>query len=204
MPALIYDRLVVLHTPKTGGVWLIDALRQHTHIRGELMAPGGWGHPTLAEVCQVIADRPIIAAVREPSAWLRSFWGFFRQHAWVGSKLGPVPLLEPLLALGTDDLHEFVRRYLAQCPGYITTVLRAYTVGAAIVCRQEHLGDDICAAFHNMGEPLADPATFLQRPPMNVTAPRVPALSRGEVAAIRCVDRWVVDHSYPELAGAVD
>lgn len=198
MPALVCDRCVVLHTPKTGGVWLMDAVRRHAVVRAEISAPGGWGHPTLAEV-RVLTDRPAIAAVRRPSAWLRSFWGFMLPRNWDGSKLGPPPILAPLLQLGADDLHEFARRYLAQCPGYITTVLRAYVDGAEHVCRQEQLSADICAAFAACGEPLADPTAFCQLPRQNVMVP-TEDLTAAEVRAIDAADRWVLDRYYPDEA----
>jgi hypothetical protein len=162
----INDRMLFVHVPKTGGVWVSEALAC-AGVEFTQIVPADM-HPTLAELPR--SGRFTFGFVREPVYWYSSLWRFHRtapQHHW--PKLGELLDLELV-----DFLQEVVQRY----PGYLTKYFRQF-VGSRddeidFVGRKEHLVDDLVHALQLAGQdfderalrswPQANVSTWLHDP----------------------------------------
>ena len=194
MAALVLDHCIFLHVPKTGGTWVTSALREQGLVRATIFTPQGADHPTI-EMVQAASSLPIISAVREPVGWLQSYWRFFHARAWQTSSRAPIPCLDALMDLAAPDFQTFATRYLSRRLGDVTTLLRAYTEGAAYVCRQESLLTDLEAAFDGCAQPYLH-EVFTRRPPENVSRLFDITCLPETAAQIREVDCWVIDTFY--------
>lgn len=193
MSALILERCVFLHVPKTGGTWAIDALGRQGLVRARITAPDGSTHPTLATLRQV-TDLPVIAAVRDPVAWLRSFWRFFLARNWRDA-VPPHPGFEPLLVMATPSFPEFAARYLKRRPGYVSELLAQYADGADWVCRQEELLGDLGRGLRRFDQPHL-PDVMASTPPANRSR-RFDAACAPEIESeIRRADHWILETFY--------
>ncbi len=197
MAALVLDHCVFLHVPKTGGTWVTSALREQGLVRATIHTADGADHPTAATVAAV-TSLPIIASVREPVSWLQSYWCFFHVRAWRPSQRGPIPCLDTLMDLTAPDFQTFAARYLSRRPGYVTELLRSYVDGAAHVCRQERLLQDLRDALSQCEQPI-NAEMLMRRPPENVSRPFDVTCLPETAAQIREADRWVIDQFYPDL-----
>lgn len=195
MSALLLDRCVFLHVPKTGGTWATEALRTQGLVRATINAADGSTHPNL-ETVRFVTDRPVIASVREPIGWLRSFWRFFYARAWRDSEPRHLAF-EPLIALRSDTFSEFAARYLNRCPGYVSEFLRQYAEGADWVCRQEQLLPDVLEGFKRFDQPCL-PTVMEATPWRNASRPFDTSCSEELIAEIRKADRWIIEEFYGE------
>lgn len=193
MSALILDKCVFLHVPKTGGTWALEALRSQGLPLATVNAPDGATHPTLEQVRSVI-DLPAIATVRDPVSWLQSFWRFFYARNWRDAA-PPHPAFDPLLAMAADSFSEFAARYLNRRPGYVSELLARYSDGAEHVCRQEELLPDLIKAFERFGQPHL-PGKLGDVPWRNASRPFDASCSEEIEIAIREADEWILKEFY--------
>jgi uncharacterized C2H2 Zn-finger protein len=125
--AQVHEKFVYLHIPKCGGHWVKGAMRaagiktvhhvtHHAHV--------GMIH---------VLDRPIIAVVRHPLAWYRSYWCY---RIGAGASEGPWDPLEKGIAwhptwvldqCGCEDFNDFIDNILERRRGYLTYTYRLYT-----------------------------------------------------------------------------
>ena len=196
MAALVLDHAIFLHVPKTGGTWVTSALREQGLVRATIFSAEGADHPTI-ETVRYASPLRIISTVREPVGWLQSYWRFFHARAWRTSSRAPIPCLDTLMDLAAPDFQTFAARYVTRRPGHITSLLQAYTEGAAHVCRQESLLTDLEAAFDACAQPYLH-EVFARRPHENVSRSFDITCSEETTRAIREVDRWVLEQFYPE------
>lgn len=197
MPALVLDRCVFLHVPKTGGTWATTALRRQGVVRATILSPEGKTHPTLAMVRRV-TDLPVIAAVRDPAEWLRSFWRFFYARNWRPAT-DEHEMFVPLLEMATPSYAEFAGRYLNRRRGYISELLAQFADGAEFVCRQESLASDLAEALKSFEQPFI-PAVLEEMPPENVSRRFAAACAPEIEAEIRAADRWLMETFYARAA----
>lgn len=202
MAALVLDKCIFLHAPKTGGTWAMEVLRAQDLPVATLLAPDGSTHPTVAQVQAVGLDLPIISAVRAPVGWLRSFWRFFYARAWRQPAV-PVPGFTPLLELAAPTFAQFAARYLQRRPGYVTELQRQYLAGAEYVCRQESLVSDLMAALLWCGQSYT-PASFdlRQHPRVNVSQTFLAECPDSLLDELAAADAWILARYYPEIAHA--
>lgn len=194
MPAaLIMDRCIFLHAPKTGGTWAASALTSQGIVRGVLRGPHDDDHPTLEEVRVVLPDLPAIAGVRHPVGWLRSFWRFFYARDWRPG--GGARLMEPLLALAAPTFAQFGARYVTRRAGYVTELQRKFVDGAQYVCRQESLGADLVKALRACGQEHI-PSVFERHPLENVSRQFAADCPENIEQQIEKVDGWLLEQFY--------
>jgi len=164
MSALVTERTLFLHTPKTGGTWVTVALKaagvSYDRIWTRLGA-GNRGHPTLAEAA-AFRDRFTFAFVRHPLDLYRSFWADNMRVGW--------PTNRPFYDLRSDDFPTYVNRILARHPGFFSQHLEEFTgppeAPIPFVGRYESLRDDLVRALALAGEEF-DEAGLRAVPPAN-------------------------------------
>jgi hypothetical protein len=196
MSALVLSKCIFLHVPKTGGTWAATALGNQGIVRATIRTADGEIHPPLS-VVRGASILPVIAAVREPVAWLRSVWRFYHARGWrrhPGS-VSAVSAMRPLVEIGADSFAEYALLYLSRRKGYISEVMESYVAGADAVCRQESLSDDLLAALELFDEPHL-PDLIRQTPPANESRKFAAECSEETEAAIREADSWVMERWY--------
>jgi hypothetical protein len=146
MALLINNKLVYIHTPKTGGTWirrLVDRLRLpaveigHTHAHfPELLQY----HPL-----EFYTERLMLTTVRHPLTWYQSRWTHRMQNGW-----HPTHPLD--FNCASNDFKTFVNNVLHYCPtGWVSREydnhIDSIPAGFAMVARMEDLLADITQAF---------------------------------------------------------
>ena len=158
--ALILRHSRILHTPKCGGLWVNEAIRNsgifHAHI-------GGHFEHTNLTLCPG-EGLFTIASVRHPWRWWQSYWVFKQDHGWDDA----LPVDRDCR---DDEFERFLVRILEHHPGYCTYVFELY-VGApdreiAFVGRFERLVDDLVLGLTRAGETF-DETAIRATPPVNV------------------------------------
>lgn len=72
--AVITDRFVYLHVPKTGGTFFINMMEQvGTLLKMKYVRVAG-GHELQPLPQELLAGRAVLVGVRHPVSWLRSLW----------------------------------------------------------------------------------------------------------------------------------
>jgi hypothetical protein len=93
-------RLIYIHMPKTGGMWVAHVLR---NIANGHKVPGVQRHGRREDVPPELLDgRTLIGSVRDPWSWYASLW----QHLGNGSD---GPHLRRALGSGAEDFPAFIR-----------------------------------------------------------------------------------------------
>jgi hypothetical protein len=202
VPAVVNDRIALLHVPKTGGTWATHAIIE-AGVRvtdPDVADPDEHyaqkGHVRLDQ----IPDRErlfTIAFVRHPLDWWRSFWAHRMREGWI------FPDHEIDSRASSEDFDEFVEQVIENLPGFCGELFERFTgppaAPASFVGRYERLVDDLVTALEDAGQEFNEDA-LRAFPPRNVGDERylnvryskdaVRRLARAEGAAIQ---RW-----YPE------
>tara|TARA_R110000868_G_scaffold150227_2_gene373234 strand:- start:8105 stop:8749 length:645 start_codon:yes stop_codon:yes gene_type:complete len=112
--AIASDKLVFLHIPKTGGMWVSYAMK-----RAFDTSMVGHQHSHFPQLLQLYDEkwykqRFIFTMVRHPITWYQSRWAFRVKHGWrIGHPLD--------FACATNDFHSFVEAALDFKPdGWLT------------------------------------------------------------------------------------
>jgi hypothetical protein len=149
MPAaLVEDKAIFLHVPKTGGTWVSHAMRA-AGLRLEPLSyatirPGSpQAHPTFDDVFYY-RPRFTFAFVRHPLDWWRSYWRYRMETGWRDR-----PLIDQLAR--SDDFDQFVANVIEHLPG-LAGVHFSRFVGRPgneidFVGHQESLADDLVRAL---------------------------------------------------------
>lgn len=194
--AVLGDKYVYIGMTKTASNWVDAVLSKHAG--GELK----WKHHSYFDPHGLVdrntvwrrsadvipdsyrTDRKVITVVREPEAFVHSFWKFRMQGGWGGwlldklvlSRESPVVTLETFYDLILD--HPFP---------VLTHLYKTFTRYADYVCRFEHLTDDLLAVLTDL-EVDHDAAAIRAHPKVNVTEGQeirfnqhAPYLSQDEV-----------------------
>jgi hypothetical protein len=118
--AIVSDKFVFLHIPKTGGVWVTSALKRITKT-----SMVGQQHNHFPQLLQLYDEewyrkRSIFTMIRHPITWYQSRWAFRVKHGW---RLG-----HPLdFNCSTNDFHAFVEAVLTFKPdGWLTWLYSQY------------------------------------------------------------------------------
>ena len=149
--AIISDKFVFLHIPKTGGVWATHAMRQvvpiemlgdqHNHFPSLLV------NSTLTE--EWFREKFIFTMVRHPISWYQSRWAFRVKHGW--------RMEHPLdYHCASNDFHQFVENALEFKPdGWVSwlynTFIESVPGGIDYVCKLESGVDDLHTALLRSG-----------------------------------------------------
>lgn len=168
--AVITDRAIFFHVPKTGGVWVRTALQKsgvhHTELRCKKCTRPQLD-PSLERACcmhntvdtalpETGAPRLRFAFVRHPLSYYQSYWAYRMRMGW-----DPVLTIDKIA--GNSNFHEFVRGVLKVRPGWVTKVYERF-VGSeeqpylGFIGKQEQLADDLVNALSRAGESFDEEA----------------------------------------------
>lgn len=140
--AVVLDKAIFLHIPKTGGEWVRQVLWD-AGLETERLDPGKQKHVDLVWFRQHSQyDRPFrFAFVRHPLSWYRSFWAFQELRKW-----RPIPevSLHPSRRL---PYLEFLAWVSLNRKGFLGRLYEKYTDGIEFVGRSEHLRCDLALAL---------------------------------------------------------
>jgi len=203
--ALILPRSAMIHVPKTGGSWCHQALFDQGILLGVLHSPANDPHPFPATVRAAIGDdgRFLFAFVRQPLAWLESYWASAYMAGGLGverHRMSASPWHEIAACEGPTFLG-FITAYLQRCPGEVSRLYAHYTSGVTFVGRQERLLEDLEVALGRAGESVDYPR-LRATPRINQQAALLPrrllALPAELITAVREAERTAIAAFYQE------
>ena len=203
--AILTDRFILYHIPKTGGTWGKVALknagveyRYTKTMKGEHPFNLKRAHSTPDNVpAKAKEGRLGITFVREPEAWYRSYWAFrSRKGARRDEKF-------PADGLWSDDFDQFVNNILDAYPqGFVTTLYQYYTGAECekvdFVGRQEYLLSDLIHALDAAGESF-DEGKLAMTPRRNASPNKwkeAAVLTPETQQRIRECEHWVLETFY--------
>jgi hypothetical protein len=154
---IVNEQMAFIHVPKTGGMWVTDAIRA-----------GGIEFDTMEEDDHFMksdleaGDRFVFAFVREPFSWYGSVWRYHRvfpQAHWVD--------INEAIDLEFPD---FLEQMLKNHPGWLSRYYKRF-VGPRhdeidFVGRYERLADDLVTALRSSGQEF-DEGSLRALPPVN-------------------------------------
>jgi hypothetical protein len=182
LPSLLTPRLRFLHVPKTGGVWVSEALAAAgVRVTPLRRTQGGIGSDHAAlRVTADYADRFTLAYIRHPLDWWRSLWAYRMRTGWLKDHLIDT-------AARSDEFDEFISLVIERLPGHYGERAALY-IGEpespiSHIGRFESLADDLVSALALAGEEFDEPA-LRAHPPVNTNDySRTPARYEPELAA---------------------
>jgi hypothetical protein len=147
--AIISDKFVFLHIPKTGGVWATHAMRQVAEI--EMLGDQHNHFPALLDLRPEawFKKKFIFTMIRHPISWYQSRWAFRIKHGW--------RMEHPLdYHCASNDFHQFVDNVLSFKPdGWVSwiynTFIESVPGGIDYVARLENGADDLHTALLKSG-----------------------------------------------------
>lgn len=147
--AIISDKFVFLHIPKTGGVWATHAVRQVAKI--EMLGDQHNHFPALLDLRPEawFKKKFIFTMIRHPISWYQSRWAFRIKHGW--------RMEHPLdYHCASNDFHQFVDNVLSFKPdGWVSwiynTFIESVPGGIDYVARLENGADDLHTALLKSG-----------------------------------------------------
>jgi hypothetical protein len=165
--ALIMPHSVFLHVPKTGGSWCREAIAragipcEESPIDAD--DPIDSKHHELAHVCRYLEGRMVIAFVRDPLDWWRSYWAY-RQHS--GWYVHPIDV-----QCKSTDFQEFMTNVVRTIPEWCSAMYERF-VGPPecpieFIGRYENLAEDLVLGLQLAGESF-DEEALRATPPVNV------------------------------------
>jgi hypothetical protein len=196
------ERAVFYHVPKTGGVWVKEAMRaaglRYGRCRNrQISHPFGLKREHAAPDVVVEEDRVgrfSFCFVRHPEAWYRSFWAYRAKTGWLDRKFPADRCWDDLFDVFVDNVTD------AYPDGFVSQLYRYYTEGVDFVGRQESLVDDLVRALALAGEEFDE--RYLRAKGMRNVAGAWPKwqevcrLSAGTRARMLDTERWVLERFY--------
>ena len=162
------EKFLFIHVPKTGGMWVTEAL-QEAGIEVEEEFGATPEHPLLSELER--RGRFTFAFVREPLSWYASIWKFrnyFHLHK------GPTEVQLPYDRFIELDFPDFIDNVSKQLPGFLSHHYAQF-VGPQdqeidFVGRYESLVDGVISALRAADQDF-DEEALRSFPPINVSGP---------------------------------
>lgn len=201
------DRLLFYHIPKTGGRWVLSAMKRGG-VPGVGRAPriSGIVHPfglrrhhttPLGISDEYKKSHFQFCFVRRPFEWYRSFWCYRMRTQ------DPDPHF-PLDALWSDNFESFLENVLAVYPNGFLTQMYQYFVGPDntwmdFVGRQENLQNDLVRAMALAGQDDVDEKRLRHLKPMNAGLPHIMSQATvvpSMVERIEATESWVLKTFY--------
>jgi hypothetical protein len=179
------DDLVFIHVPKTGGKWVMEAMKRAGIEFG--YTPGRSSpHPTLDEIDT--RGRFAFAFVREPFAWYRSIWAHHQTR-----DLSEWKPFDQWLDL---PLPGFIEAIAENVPDYMSKRFDRYIEGIDFVGRTENLVQDLVCAL-NLANVDFDERNLRATPRQNVSAP-APDCPSAIRAKLEVSERDFYERFYPD------
>lgn len=148
--ALILPKSIFLHIPKTGGIWVRNAIKRANIDTFEY----GEQHSHFNELLkyrdeQFYKKKFIFTFIRHPLSWYQSRWAFRIKHGW--------QMRHPLdFNCASNDFCEFVKNCIEYKPeGWVSWLYQSFIDKApkdVFVGKQENLVGDLIDALHDAGE----------------------------------------------------
>lgn len=156
--ALMLPRSVFFHIPKTGGIWVRQAIRN----AGIPVTEAGETHSPYRRVDR--KGKFTFTFVRHPETWYPSFWSYRMAKGWKSEDR-----MDPFMSLSFEG---FVRSVVRRSPGSLSLRYEAY-VGPEpgvldFVGKMENLASDLVKALRLAGEEF-DEEKLRRTPPENVS-----------------------------------
>lgn len=156
--ALVADKFMFLHIPKTGGMWIRHAIKvlgidhfevadQHTHFTKN----GENDRLLAAHSKEFYKNKFIFSFVRHPLSWYQSRWAFRMKHGWR-------PSLHPLdFNCASNDFAVFVDNAIRYRPtGWVTEEYTNFIDNVPwpinFIGRCENIVEDLITALKLSGE----------------------------------------------------
>lgn len=211
--AFILPKSVMIHTPKTGGLWMERALAA-AGLKVSVLEPK---HSTFEEVM----DHPKVKArrgrvftfVRHPLTWYPSHWVMRNEHGWhniTDTKVWSYAWLGLWTIHDHYGRHTSFREYARVCTtmwgdhGWYQGLVQSFTRGLDMIGKQENLIDDLVNFLHHCGEEF-DEDVLRNYPRYNVRASAEhPSwdwmYDQATVDAVVQSHQWVIDmFEYPAV-----
>ncbi|OGJ56134.1 hypothetical protein A2706_02325 [Candidatus Peribacteria bacterium RIFCSPHIGHO2_01_FULL_51_35] len=174
--ALLLPHSVFLHIPKTGGMWVRQALlrsglakaelRHRQHAEGTLTAyPHCCKHTRVEDLDDhSIKGKMFFAFVRHPLSYYQSYWAFKMRTGWNHRDIFDQTFAH-------EDFSSFVRAVTSEKPGWVTSMYQAYLGNdrVHIIGKQETLAEDLIRALTEAGE-MFDASIIRGTPKQNEAA----------------------------------
>lgn len=131
MAYIIANKILLYHTPKTGGTFIFDFLKEYIRELGD-------NHDTP----EMIDGKGYyqIAFVREPISWWESYWNW-KNKDWdnpEGRYLNYQPTMH-FFNYKSNNIHSFIQKVYRNEPHFLTNMFRDYTKQVNKVYRYEHI-----------------------------------------------------------------
>src|SRR3954466_5057152 len=157
MPAaLVGDRALFIHFPKTGGSWATHAMRG----AGVELRPFTVHHPTL-EGLPGYQDRFRFGFVRHPLTWWQSYWRYRMERGW-----DPGHVVDSQAR--AEQFEAFAANVVERVPGYLSEKYSEFLGPPEdeieFIGRFEQLADDLVTALKLAGEPFDELLLRKRRP----------------------------------------
>jgi hypothetical protein len=160
--AAFNNRFAFIHVPKTGGTWVVQAMR-NAGIDFLEMGEGPTVHVPYDEFPESLFR---FGFVRHPETWYRSHWSHKKR---LGDYQDPLHPFDKAIK-ETETFEEFVEQATREAPGYLSS-LYEYLLGPPgaidFIGRYESLEDDLVKALGLAGVEF-DEEALRSTPPLNV------------------------------------
>lgn len=153
MGAVLINKAVFLHIPKTGGNWIMEVLRRKKVIKRTWEEKHADYNRFLIIENELAKMKPFIFCfVRNPLTWYESWWKYMlmepRQfRSWASRPFHPCT---PLDGCGDDDFNKFVEKCIVKRPGFVSEMFSQFTKQAMFIGKQETLGLDLVEVFDRL------------------------------------------------------
>ena len=208
-------RSLFIHTPKTGGQWVVAALE----CARVPITPVGAVHTTHDEISSDLLNDEMpftFAMIRHPLRWYQSMWAHQTDDEWepIDAKDWFTPRWLEFWAdftrhCASYDFPDFVRRCLDHYPrGLVSALYDSYTSRCDFVGKQEHLADDLIMALKRAGETF-DEVRLRNAPQRNVRGGRphrakASQYTRGLAEAVADREREVIERfKYEKIPSSI-
>jgi hypothetical protein len=202
--ASVTEKSIFYHVPKTGGIWVSQAIRasgiklgRAERIKANIPLTRTHSIPELIQP-EIKEGRFSFCFVRYPIDWYKSFWCY-------RIRTRTIDLRFPADLCWSNDYDEFVNNLLLQYPtGFVTNLYQCYVGrelnGVDFIGKQETLADDLVTALNLSGEDFDEEKLRATRV-VNASGTR-PKLERLAVLQdetrerVNEVEKWVLENFY--------